>query len=133
MKKVHLLSAGAILALAFTLTGCSDSYSTPMDPSGSGPGPEGAVVTLTASGADPKTVTVPVGYSVTFVNADSIAHEMASDPHPVHNDCPPLNRVGNLEPGQRMETGALTAARSCGYHDLLRDGDARWRGTIVVQ
>lgn len=120
----------AVVPLALTLNGCD--YSSPTDP-GSPPGPEGAIVVITSAGVEPKAVTIAVGQSVTFVNNDSIAHVMASDPFPVYDDCPPVNRVGQLEPGQRMQTGALTVARSCGYHDLSRNGDARWRGTINVQ
>jgi plastocyanin len=50
-------------------------------------------------------VTIPVGQSVAFVNNDSVAHDMASDPFPQYTDCPAVNRVGNLEAGQRMQTG----------------------------
>ena len=50
-----------------------------------------------------------------------------------YSDCPGVNRVGRLEPGQTMETGALSDSRSCGFLDLLRSGDSRWQGTIVVQ
>lgn len=123
------LASGALL-LALTLNGCD--YSSPTDP-GSPPGPEGAIVVITSAGVEPKTVTIAVGQSVTFVNNDSVAHVMASDPFPVYDDCPSINRVGQLVAGQRMQTGALTVARSCGYHDLSRNADARWHGTINVQ
>ncbi len=125
-----LLLASGALPLALTLNGCD--YGSPTDP-GTPPGPEGAIVSITSSGVDPKTVTIASGQSVTFVNNDSIVHDMASDPYPVYDDCPPVNRVGRLGPGERTQTGALTVARSCGYHDLLRDGDARWHGTINIQ
>ena len=35
-----------------------------------------------------------------FVNNDSRSHEMFSDPHPEHTDCPEINQVGFLSPGQ---------------------------------
>jgi plastocyanin len=124
-----LLLAGVLTTLG--LAGCG-GYSSPTDP-GSPPGPEGAIVTITANGVEPKTVTIAVGQSVTFVNDDSIAHDMASDPYPQYSDCPAVNRVGNLEAGQRMPSGAFTVARSCGYHDLLRNADVRWHGTIEVR
>lgn len=129
-KRILLLAGGAVL-MTLTLTGCG-AYASPTDP-GSPPGQEGAIVTITSSGVEPKTVTIDVGQSVTFVNDDSIAHNMASDPFPRYSDCPAVNRVGSLEAGRRMQTGAFTVARSCGYHDLLRNADVRWHGTINVR
>jgi plastocyanin len=132
-NKRVLLLAGGVLQLTLALTGCG-GYSSPSDPDpGTPPGPEGAIVTITSSGLDPSTVTISIGQSVTFVNNDTIAHDMASDPFPMYSDCPAVNRVGRLEPGERTQTGALAVARSCGFHDLLRNGDARWHGTINVQ
>ena len=129
-KRIPFLAGGVVL-VTLTLTGCG-GYSSPTDP-GSPPGQEGAIVTITSSGVEPKTVAIDVGQSVTFVNNDSIAHNMASDPYPRYSDCPAVNRVGSLEPARRMQTGALTVARSCGYHDLLRNTDVRWHGTINVR
>src|SRR5262245_38475433 len=123
-----LVLAGALTPLL--LGGCS--YNSPTDP-GAPSGPEGAVVTITSSGLDPRTVTIAAGQSVTFVNSDSIAHDIASDPYPRYTDCPGINRVGNLGSGQRTQTAALTVVRSCGYHDLLRNTDVRWHGTIEIR
>lgn len=131
MKTRLLLTAGA-LSLAVLTTACGeDDGSMPTAPST--PGPQGATITITSAGVEPKTVTIAAGQSVMFINNDTVTHDMASDPHPVHNDCPPINRVGSLAPGQSRATDALSVSRSCGFHDLLRDGDARWRGTIVIQ
>jgi plastocyanin len=123
-----LLLAGGGLALALALNGCGYSAPTAADP-----GPQGATVTITSSGVDPRTVTIAYGQSVTFVNEDSVAHEMASDPQPTNDACPSINRVGHLEPGQSTQTGAFPVSRTCAYHDVLAAGDARWQGTIVVQ
>jgi plastocyanin len=130
-NKWTLLSASGIVLVTLALTGCG-GYGSPTDP-GAPAGPEGAVVTITSTGVEPKTVTIAVGQSVTFVNNDDIAHDMASDPYPQYTDCPAVNRVGSLAAGQRMQTGALTVARACGYLDLLRNADVRWQGTIIVQ
>ena len=97
------------------------------------PGPTSATVTITSVGVSPKSVTISVGGRVTFVNNDSQFHEMLSDPHPSHTDCPPMDDVGALAPGQSRQTGVFTTARSCGYHDHGNPGNSSLQGTIVIQ
>jgi hypothetical protein len=58
---------------------------------------------------------------------------MASNPHPEHTDCPAINSVGFLSPGQSGTTGNLNTARTCGYHDHNRDSDTSLQGTITIQ
>lgn len=100
---------------------------------GSGPGPVGATITIGANGAvSPASVTITSGQSVTFVNNHSEAHDMASNPHPVHTDCPSVNGSA-IGPGQSRTTNAFTTARTCGYHDHMNDSNASLRGSIVVQ
>jgi hypothetical protein len=70
---------------------------------------------------------------VTFVNNDSRAHDMASDPHPDHTDCPELNQVGFLTAGQSRQTGNLNTARSCGFHDHNQPSNGLLTGTIVIR
>ena len=64
---------------------------------------------------------------------DSATHEMASDPHPVHTDCPALNEVGALAPGRTGVSGVLNTARTCGFHDHGQPGNTGLQGTVVVQ
>jgi plastocyanin len=90
-------------------------------------------ITITSSGASPRSITVPVGSRVTFVNNDSRAHDMSSDPHPSHENCPPLNDVGFLQPGQSRATGNLTTARTCGFHDHNQPSETSLQGTITIQ
>jgi plastocyanin len=93
-----------------------------------------ATVTISATGAvSPNSVTIAVGGRVTFVNQHNQFHEMASDPHPDHTDCPPMNSVGPLGPGQSRQTGAFNTARTCGYHDHGDPDNGNLRGTIVIQ
>ena len=47
---------------------------------------------------------------------------MNSDPHPEHTDCPELNQIGFLNPGQSRQSGNLNTARRCGLHDHERPG-----------
>ncbi len=97
------------------------------------PSPSSATVTITSSGVSPKSVTISVGGRVTFVNNSSQFHEMLSDPHPQHTDCPPMDDIGALAPGQSRQTGVFTIARTCGYHDHGQPGNASLQGTIVIQ
>jgi hypothetical protein len=70
---------------------------------------------------------------VTFVNNDSRAHTMNSNPHPEHTDCPPINDVGFLGAGQQRTTGNLNTARTCGYHDHALPENTSLQGTITIQ
>ena len=137
MKHGIYLRQGAIaLALAATLACGDDGPDTgPSGGAGSGsPGPSGATITIGANGAvSPTQVTVAVGQSVTFVNSHTAPHEMASDPHPAHTDCPSINRVGTLAAGQTQLTNAFTAARTCTFHDHREDTNANLKGTIRIQ
>jgi hypothetical protein len=58
---------------------------------------------------------------------------MESDPHPVHTDCPPINAVGLLSPGQSRTTGAFPTARTCGFHDHLQPSNNNLNGKIVIK
>src|SRR4026209_1272509 len=112
---------GLVLGM-FTMgiAGCGGGggASSPTSPStGGGGSTASATITITASGVSPKSVTVAPGSRVLFVNNDSRSHEMDSDPHPEHTDCPPIDQVGFLAPGQSRETGNLNTVRTCGFHD----------------
>lgn len=126
-----IMGLAAAAALAAAACGSSGS-STPSSPSGTS-GPSAATITITSSGVSPKSVTVAVGSRVTFVNNDSRSHDMESDPHPIHTDCPAINDVGVLSSGQSRQTGNLTTARTCGYHDHNLPDTASLQGTIVIQ
>jgi hypothetical protein len=76
---------------------------------------------------------VTVGARVTFINNDTRPHAMSSDPIQLHTDCPAINDVGFLNPGQSRSTGALNVARTCGFHDHTNELDPTWKGRIIVQ
>jgi hypothetical protein len=90
-------------------------------------------VRITDSGPVPKEVVIATGGRVTFVNDDQRVHDMLSDPEFEHTDCPAINLVGFLTPGQRRETGALETPRTCGYHDHTLHGIDTFKGTIVIR
>ena len=126
-----------VVVLTTVSCGGGNSSATPSSPS-STPTPTptpstGATITITSSGVSPRSVTVAAGSRVTFVNNDSRAHEMNSNPHPVHTDCPAINEVGALTPGQSKATGNLNTVRTCGFHDHTQDSNTSLQGTIVIQ
>ena len=129
----HLALAAAVVGVA---TCGGNGGSTPTSPSsGSGtPGQSGATITITAAGAvSPAAVTINGGESVTFVNNSSSAHQIASNPHPAHGDCPAINALATISAGQTKLTNALTTSRSCGFHDHNDPNNAALQGTITVR
>lgn len=114
--------------LAFLAAACGSSN----DPAPSPP-VAGSTITITSSGVSPKNLQVSPGTQVTFVNSDSRNHEMTSDPHPEHTDCPAINTVDLVVPGQSKQTSNLNAVRTCGYHDHQNFENAALRGTITIQ
>ena len=116
-------------ALAAASCGGGGSNNPPTDP---GPGGSVTIITITAAGANPRTVTVDLGTRIRWVNNDNRTHEMSSDPHPEHNLCPEING-GALTPGQQRETSNLVVARTCGFHDHLFPDTNTLKGTITIR
>lgn len=81
----------------------------------------------------PSQITISQGSRVLFVNNDSRSHQMFSDPHPEHTDCPELDQVGLLLPGQSRESGNLVTVRTCGVHNHGEPDNLSLRGHIVIQ
>ena len=133
-----LVIAGA-LALAIGCGGGSSGGSgsggsTPTSPSGP---PAGAVnattITISNNSVSPKNIIVAAGAQVTFINNDNQPHDMNSDPHPEHTDCPAINQVGFITPGQTRQTGNLTTRRTCGFHDHSQPSTSGLEGSITIQ
>ena len=124
------------VALAFVVAACGGGSPAPAPsptPAPGGGGTSTPTITIANNAVSPKNITVPHGSQVTFVNNDNQAHDVESDPHPVHTDCPEINQVGFLSPGQSRQTGALNTVRVCGYHDHNRDMETSLQGTITIQ
>jgi plastocyanin len=90
-------------------------------------------ITISNNAVCPQNITVPRGTQVTFVNSDSRTHEMNSDPHPTHEDCPEINAVGNLVAGQSRQTSNLVTAKKCGFHDHILFDVKALQGSITIQ
>ncbi len=55
-----------------------------------------ATITIGTDGrVSPASVTIASGGRVTFINNHNQAHDMSSDPHPEHTDCPEMTRSGS--------------------------------------
>jgi hypothetical protein len=106
---------------------------SPQPPPGGTPAPADATITITAAGADPKEVTIRVNGHVTFVNQDGTPHDMNSDPHPIHTDCPPMSAVAFLAAGQTKTSAAFPVARTCGFHDHNQPTNTSLQGRIIIQ
>jgi len=149
MRKAILKVAAAGMVIAAGLAAaCSGGSSTPSSPSatptvaptatptpGGGTGnPTTATITIGTDGrVSPSSVTIAPGGRVTFVNNHNQAHDMSSDPHPDHTDCPEINQVGFLTAGQSRTTGNLNTVRTCGFHDHNQPTNTALQGRIVIQ
>ncbi|MGE3959147.1 MAG: hypothetical protein AB7H96_20705 [Vicinamibacterales bacterium] len=123
----RLLACATVVCVASACGGGNSGGGTTPSPA------PAAVITITSAGASPRTVTVARGSQVQFVNNDSRSHQMNSDPHPDHTDCPELNQVGFLSPGSSRQTGNLNTARTCRFHDHDLPGNTSLQGAIVIQ
>jgi plastocyanin len=90
-------------------------------------------ITIANNAVSPKNIIVPRGSQVTFTNNDNRTHDMESDPHPEHTDCPALAQVGFLNLGQSRQSGNLNIARVCGFHDHELASVIGLQGSITVQ
>ena len=118
-----------VAALLVSCAACDDSpSSTPNNPSNP------YTITISTSGiVSPKQLTVPPGTRVLFMNNQSRPHNMTSDTHPDHLDCPELNQVGLLNAGQSRESGNLVIVRTCGFHDHDDPDNVNLRGSIIIR
>ena len=128
-----MMIRGALVAscVALLTTGCAKSETTPTPPSQ--PSDPALTITISRTGASPRNLTVPRGSQVTFVNNDTVTHQMYSDPHPEHTDCPEFDSVGQLRPGQSRQTTNLVITRTCLFHDHIDFMNNTLKGSIVIQ
>ena len=130
-RTVQLAVGALVLCLAAGAAACGD------DDGGTDPSPTpnpATTITIMASGTtSPKNLTVARGAQVTFVNNDTRARTMSSNPHPAHTDCPELGSIGLLNPGQSRSSANLNTARTCGYHDHTDENNTNVQGTITIQ
>ncbi|MSO55592.1 MAG: hypothetical protein EXQ55_01520 [Acidobacteria bacterium] len=133
---VLLVLAIILCATALWAVGCGGggSGSTPTTPSttSGSTGTIGATVTINASGLSDSTPRIKLGERVRFINADTKAHQILTTPHLLHTDCPGLNNIGSLAPGQSGTSDALSSTRGCGFHDHFDPDNNSFRGQVLV-
>ncbi|HUQ89456.1 MAG TPA: hypothetical protein VM096_17975 [Vicinamibacterales bacterium] len=136
----RLATALLIVATAVACGGGSSTPTTPTTPTSPSnpttPTTPSATATITI-GTDgrvtPSSVTITAGGRVTFVNNHTRPHDMNSDPHPEHTDCPEMAAVGFLSPGQSRTSSNFNNRRTCGFHDHNEPDSAGLKGSIVIQ
>ena len=78
-------------------------------------------------------LTVARGATLAPLMDTGVIHAISSDPVQAHNDCPAINEVGFLSPGETGQTFPLSIARTCGFHDHTNEFNAAFKGRIVIQ
>jgi hypothetical protein len=139
MKKMLLASIG-LSALVLWALGCGGGGGggTPTGPTGTGTGGGtgtgviGATITLGPNGVSDAAPRINVGERLRVTNNDTRAHQFLTTPHLIHTDCPALNSIGSLAPGQSGTSEPLTTVRGCGFHDHLNPDDNNLRGQVLV-
>lgn len=122
--------AYAVMLVAGTIA-CGNESDSPTSPTSTAVATN--TITISSAGAvSPTSIQVAVGSQVTIVNNDSRVHDMSSDPHPAHTECPAVN-WGLVQPGQSVQSAVLTTARTCGYHDHNLPTSTALQGTIQIQ
>jgi plastocyanin len=143
MRRARAAAWLSAAGLMVTVLACGGGgYSNPMQPtpspppSGGGgggtPAPMSVTITITGNGVTASGSTLASGGTITWMNSDNRTHDMESDPHPQHSDCPNVGS-GDLNPGQQRTTAPITTVRVCGFHDHLNPDSPSMKGTITVQ
>ncbi len=137
MKDTAALDLKAVVAsfvLLGTLVACGgeSNPARPTPGSGGNSGAIDATVMITANGVSDNQPRVNVGSRIRFTNNDSRVHTIFTTPHGTHTDCPALNSIGDIQPGQSKESGDLTTRRGCGFHDHNVPDNNSFRGQVLV-
>jgi hypothetical protein len=112
--------------IALAIASCGGDYS---NDDGSDDTSGTVTVAITSSGLSTKEISLGSGESLRFENQDSVAHQIASNPHPTHSDCSEMNGP-SLSPGDGFTVTGAATARDCGFHDHLNAEDARFQGVV---
>ena len=132
-KFAYGFAAAGTMAILMVACGGGSPGSTSSPTAPTGPTTATTTITIANNAVSPQNITITRGTQVTFINNDTRAHDMESNPHPEHTDCPEINQVGFLNPGQSRQTGNMNTVRTCGFHDHNQDTVRSLQGTITIQ
>lgn len=131
-RRVAAMAAAAGLTAAGLAAACGGGGgTTSTTPSPTTP-TVGATVTITANGVSDAAPRINTGQTIRFTNNDSRPHQILTTPHLVHTDCPELNQIDVVAPGQSRDSGALSQTRGCGFHDHMSPDNNAFRGQVLV-
>ncbi|OGB84967.1 hypothetical protein A2994_01565 [candidate division Kazan bacterium RIFCSPLOWO2_01_FULL_48_13] len=111
--------AVAIIILAFVTLGFLFFYKgylkPPLEEAPKKAAPS-AFVDITEKGFSPQTILISKGETIQWVNKDSVAHQPASNPHPVHNGLAGFDAGKSLGMGETYQF-TFEKEGTFGYHD----------------
>ena len=120
----------AIACIILTLAACGGGSSAPSPMPGDNPN---QMVISAAGVLTPREITIAAGSRVLFINNHTRAHQIASDPHPEHDQCREMDQVGIRAPGQRRISGNFVTIKTCGLHDHEDFENPNLKGRIVIR
>jgi hypothetical protein len=133
-KLIRPRRAPVMLAL-FCSTACGSSITAPptnslLDPSQ----PRSLIpaVTVTAAGVDPQTLHLDSPVSVKFTNEDRVAHKFEVALELGDGDCPEMNQLATLEPGQSGSVAITRSGIICAFHDAGAPTNFAFKGLLVI-
>jgi hypothetical protein len=129
VRRVLVVPAILVLAAACGSSRITTPQRTPTEPEAT---PHPPILTITASGVEPKVAHFADPTDLTVVNADSRPHAIYTDRHPGHDqykECAMLN-IGVLEPGERRVLPPPSHI-GCFYHDETDPGNEAYWGFFI--
>ena len=150
-RQVGIVAAG--LGILLMMSACAGAPASPtatppspppQSPPAGSPAPlEGATISVTNRGFSLESgvgsqytidaLRVYQGGRLTFVNQDTVAHDIQSGPPHIHTDCPEIGGAGFLLPGQTRATDPLDRLVSCTFHDHHYETDPRFSGRVTIE
>jgi plastocyanin len=127
------LSAVCLLAAACgssSITNSGGSILDLLDPNQ--PRDPAPTVSITAAGVAPQVSHLNRGTPVRFVNNDSVNHRLGPAPELRYDNCPELDGLPNLEPGQSASVTIDRNGTVCAFHDDAQPATRALQGVLVV-
>lgn len=112
MSRYRFPQLVAVLLVAMALVACSGTTATPSGAPGGGSAASGVTVSMKGLAFDPSSADVPVGGTVTFINDDSVQHDVAGESW----------SSGPMEPGASYTatfSNAGAVAVNCLFHPSM--------------